>query len=67
MQFIFKQLERSDSLKWLVLYSLMMEAIMMYVITNMFSSISFCMAIPFALFFLNIKAVRGTISEDKYF
>lgn len=59
MQFIFKQLERSDSLKWLVLYSLMMEAIMMYVITNMFSSISFCMAIPFALFFLNIKAVRG--------
>lgn len=59
MQFVFKKLERSDSLKWLVLYSLMMEAIMMYVITNMFSSISFCMAILFALFFLNIKVVKG--------
>ncbi|MCD7120630.1 oligosaccharide repeat unit polymerase [Limosilactobacillus agrestis] len=59
MQFVFKKLERSDSLKWLVLYSLMMEAIMMYVITNMFSSISFCMAILFSLFFLNIKVVKG--------
>lgn len=67
IQFIFEKLKQSNKLKWLVLYSLMMEAIMMYVITNMFSSISFCMAILFTLFFLNIKGVRVNNFENKYF
>lgn len=65
-ELIFYYFVDRKNLKGLVMESLILQAIMMYVITDMFASISFMLAILYTLIFLNINSHKDYIRVKKF-
>ncbi|KRM29064.1 O-antigen polymerase [Limosilactobacillus panis] len=55
IQFVYHLFLSKGNIKWFVMYMLSMQLMIIYVITNLLSQISFCLAIIYTLIFLNSR------------
>ncbi len=56
-QIIYFKLLQRQTLKWYILYSLLVEFMVLYVITDMFSNISFTVAIIYTIFLIDDRKI----------